>query len=182
MVGGGWLYCRDGGSLRRCFCLLVLGAWGWAQSVELGVLERCQGVFQALRPQFAYAERVAPQRFLLRVVLGTGEAALARLTVNIDLRPVPLGLEDIAVVALERPLQDAIRLRNRLSQGLGDLPQSLSLGNWYVAVPTGYRCFLTHQGRVVGVLLLGQNLEPIPNPRWLIAYQRSPVRFPAALR
>lgn len=160
----------------------MLGAWGWAQSVELGVLERCQGVFQALHLQFAYAERIAPQRFLLRVVLGTGEAALTRLTVNIDLRPVPLGLEDIAVVALERPVQDAVRLRNRLAQRLEDLPQSLSLGNWYVAAPTGYRCFLTHQGRVVGVLLLGQNLEPIPNPRWLVAYQRSPVRFPAALR
>ncbi len=171
-----------GGGLRRCFFLLVLGVWGWAQSSEPGVLERCQGVFQALHLQFAYAERVAPQRFLLRVVLGAGEASLTRLTVNIDLRPVPLGLEDIAVVVLERPVQDAVRLRNRLAQSLEGVPQSLSLGNWYVAAPTGYRCFLTHQGRVVGVLLLGPNLEPIPNPRWRAVYQRSPVRFPPELR
>lgn len=168
---------------RWAFLLVVLaGASGLAQSNDLAVLDRCQAVFQSLRPQFAYAERAAPQRFFLRVVLGSDSLPIVRITVNLDLVPVPLGLEDIAVVALERPVQDAVRLRNRLAQRLEGVSQSLSLGNWYVAAPTGYRCFLTYQGRVVGVLLLGQNLEPISNPRWLVVYQRSAVRFPLELR
>jgi hypothetical protein len=142
------------------------------------VLERCQALFQTLRPQFAYAERVAPQRFLLRVVLGADSLPVSRLTVNIDLIPVPLGLEDIAVVAFDRPAQDALRLRNQLARRFEGVVQTLNLGNWYVSEPRGYRCFLTHQGRVVGVLVLGRNLEPLSDPRWPVAYQRSPVRFP----
>lgn len=166
--------------MRRWVAWLMVfaGASGLSQAGDQAVLERCRLVFQSLRPQFAYAERTAPQRFLLRVVLGSENLPMARITVNVDLIPVPLGLEDIAVVAIERPLQDAMRLRNRLAQGLAGLPQSLSLGNWYVANPAGYRCFLTYQGRVVGVLMLGQSLEPLANPRLLAAYQRAPLRFP----
>ncbi|MCX7600751.1 MAG: hypothetical protein N2Z75_02295 [Meiothermus sp.] len=162
--------------------ILALGVWGvgvaWAQAGEPPVMERCQALFQGLRPQFAYAERVAPQRFLLRVVLGQENTPVVRLTVNIDLAPVPLGLEDIAVVAFDRPVQDALRLRNQLRRFDGVM-QTLNLGNWYVSEPRGYRCFLVHQGRVVGVLGLGRNLEPLSDPRWLAAYQRSPARFPA---
>lgn len=170
--------------MKRWAVLLMVfaGVFGLAQSGDQAVLERCRLVFQGLRPQFAYAERTAPQRFLLRVVLGSDGLPIARITVNIDLIPVPLGLEDIAVVAIERPAQDAVRLRNRLAQGLEGWPRSLSLGNWYVTNPAGYRCFLTYQGRVVGVLMLGRGLEPIPNPRLLAAYQRSPVRFPSEIR
>lgn len=169
--------------MRWAVWLMVLtGALGFAQPNGQAVLDRCQAVFQTLRPQFAYVERSAPQRFFLRVVLGSDSLLIVRITVNLDLVPVPLGLEDIAVVTLERPVQDAVRLRNRLAQRLEGVSQSLSLGNWYVVAPTGYRCFLTYQGRVVGVMLLGQNLEPISNPRWLTTYQRSPVRFPPELR
>lgn len=156
-----------------------LGTLGWAQPSEPPVMDRCLALFQTLRPQFAYAERVAPQRFLLRVVLGAEGLPVSRLTVNIDLAPVPLGLEDIAVVAFDRPVQDALRLRNQLARRFEGVAQTLNLGNWYVSEPRGYRCFLTHQGRVVGVLALGRNLEPLSDPRWLAAYQRSPVRFPA---
>ncbi len=157
----------------------AVGASGLAQSSEPAVLERCQAIFQTLRPQFAYAERAAPQRFFLRVVLGSDGLPVTRITVNIDLIPVPLGLEDIAVVALERPLQDAVRLRNQLARRFEGGVQNLNLGNWYVVEPRGYRCFLTFQGRVVGVLLLGRNLEPLSDPRWLVAFQRAPVRYPA---
>ncbi|WP_337868710.1 hypothetical protein [Meiothermus sp.] len=165
---------------RWAFLLLVLaGASGLAQSNDPAALDRCQAVFQSLRPQFAYAERAAPQRFFLRVVLGLDGLPVTRITVNIDLTPVPLGLEDIAVVALERPLQDALRLRNQLARRFEGVLQNINLGNWYVVEPRGYRCFLTFQGRVVGVLVLGRDLEPLSDPRWLAAYQRSPVRFPA---
>lgn len=164
---------------RWAFLLLVLaGSSGLAQSNDPAVLDRCQAVFQSLRPQFAYAERAAPQRFFLRVVLGVGGLPVTRITVNIDLTPVPLGLEDIAVVALERPLQDALRLRNQLARRFEGALQNINLGNWHVVEPRGYRCFLTFQGRVVGVLVLGRNLEPFSDPRWLAAYQRAPVRFP----
>ncbi|GIW33056.1 hypothetical protein [Meiothermus sp.] len=155
-----------------------LGALGWAQPSDPLVMERCMTLFQNLRPQFAYAERAAPQRFLLRVVLAADGVPVSRLTVNIDLTPVPLGLEDIAVVVVDRPVQDALRLRNQLARRFEGVTQTLNLGNWYVSEPRGYRCFLTHQGRVVGVLVLGRNLEPLSDPRWLAAYQRSPVRFP----
>ncbi|MGK0618543.1 hypothetical protein [Meiothermus cerbereus] len=165
----------------RCWAvmLVVAGAAGLAQSHDPAVLDRCQAIFQTLRPQFAYAERAAPQRFLLRVVLGSDGFPVSRITVNIDLTPVPLGLEEIAVVALERPAQDAVRLRNQLARRFANVLQNINLGNWYVVEPRGYRCFLTFQGRVVGVLALGRNLEPLSDPRWLTAYQRSPVRFPA---
>jgi hypothetical protein len=166
--------------LKRWFFLWVFVAPVFAQPSDLPVMNRCLTLFQTLRPQFAYAERMAPQRFLLRVVLGADGVPVSRLTVNIDLRPVPLGLEDIAVVAFDRPVQDALRLRNQLARRFEGVAQTLNLGNWYVSEPRGYRCFLTHQGRVVGVLVLGPDLEPLSDPRWLAAYQRSPVRFPAA--
>ncbi len=156
-----------------------LATLGWAQPSDPLVLDRCQAIFQTLRPQFAYAERAAPQRFFLRVVLGSEGLPVARSDVNFDLTPVPLGLEDIAVVALERPLQDALRLRNQLARRFEGVLQNINLGNWYVAEPRGYRCFLTFQGRVVGVLVLGRSLDPLSDPRWQAAYQRSPVRFPA---
>ncbi len=154
------------------------GALGLAQPSDPLVLDRCQAVFQTLRPQFAYAERAAPQRFYLRVVLGAEGLQLARITVNFDLVPVPLGLEDIAVVAFERPVQDALRLRNQFIRRFEGASQNINLGNWYVVEPRGYRCFLTYQGRVVGVFRLGEDLAPVSDPRWLAAYQRSQVRFP----
>lgn len=161
----------------------MVGAWvfaglGLAQPGDR-VMDRCQAVFQTLSPQFAYAERIAPQRFLLRVVLGVDGLLVARISVNVDLTPVPLGLEDTAVVAFDRPIQDALRLRNQIARRFEGVLQAINLGNWYVTEPRGYRCFLTHQGRVVGVLVLRRNLEPLSDPRWLAAYQRSPVRFPA---
>jgi hypothetical protein len=156
-----------------------LAALGWAQPSDPPVLDRCQAISQNLRPQLAYAERAAPQRFFLRLVLGADGLPVSRITVNIDLTPVPLGLEEIAVLVLERPVQDALRLRGMLARHFDRALQNISLGNWYVVEPRGFRCFLTFQGRVVGIIRLNPNLEPLSDPRWLQAYRRSPVRFPA---
>ena len=113
------------------------------------------------------------------MLLGSDGLPVARMTVNMDLTPVPLGLEDIAVVALECPIQDALWLRNQFVRRFEGVLHNLNLGNGYVVEPRGYRCFLTFQGQVVGVLVLGRSLESLSEPRWLAAYPRSPVRFPA---
>ncbi|TBH17617.1 hypothetical protein [Thermus thermamylovorans] len=40
----------------------------------------------------------------------------------------------------------------------------LSLARRVVVLPREYRCFVLHRGLVVGVLRLGQDLEPLPLP------------------
>lgn len=167
--------------------LLLLGLWGWAlaqgdtlpDSQSQQSLDRCQAVFSELRPQFLYAERAGVDRFFIRVVLGRGGLPLVRMTVSLELTPVPLGLEDIAVQP--RPTLDAQRFYNFVSRRFEAIMRDLNLGNWITIEPRGYRCFLLYQGRQVGVLLLNRRYEPIPTLRWFLAYQRAPFKYPAEL-
>ena len=40
--------------------------------------------------------------------------------------------------------------------------RELSLARRVLVLPEGYRCFVLHRGRVVGVLRLGLDLTPLP--------------------
>lgn len=141
------------------------------------VLDRCQAVFSSLRPQFMYAERVGQGGFAVRLVLGTSGALVVRLTLDADLQPVQLGLEDSALQPL-RPVADRNRILAALQRRFDNLGQNLNLGNWFVGEPRGYRCFITHQGRVVGVFRLNLRFEPLSDPRWFLVYSRSALRYP----
>lgn len=143
-----------------------------------GALSRCQEVFSGLKPLFLYAERLAPERFLIRGVLGNGGLPLTRITLSGNFTPVPLGLEDLAVQAV-RPALDRGRLLDQAARLFDGVGQGISLGNWYTQEVRAYRCYLTYQGRVVGVFRLDLNLQPISEPKLLQAYRRAPLRYPA---
>lgn len=143
-------------------------------------LDRCQSVFSELKPMFLYAERLAPERFLIRGVLGQAGLPLARVTLSGNFEPVPLGLEDLAVQVV-RPALDRGRLLAQATRLFDSLGQGIALGNWYTQEVRAYRCYLTYQGRVVGVIRLNFNLQPIPDPRLTQAYRRAPLRYPALL-
>lgn len=148
-----------------------------AQSSDPKILDRCNQVFTNLQPQLLYLERAKPDRFWIRLVLGVNGLPLSLLTLSVDLNPVPLGLEDIALQAL-RPVVDRNRILKFVGGRFPTLANGLSLGNWTVTEPKGYRCFLTYQGRVVGVIRLTERLLPRPDPRWVNQYRRSPLRYP----
>lgn len=170
--------------LRLWGFVVVLGL-GLAQSVmpvprpdNQGPLDRCQDVFSGLKPLFLYAERLAPERFLIRGVLGQGGLPLTRITLSGNFAPVPLGLEDLAVQVV-RPILDRGRLLDQAARLFDGLGQGISLGNWYTQEVRAYRCYLTYQGRVVGAFRLDLSLQPIPNSKLLQAYRRAPLRYPA---
>ncbi len=167
--------------MPKLWGLLVLLGLGLAQSVlpsPNSPLDSCQAVFSELRPMFIYAERLAPERFLIRGVLGRGNLPLTRITLSGDLTPVPLGLENLAVQVV-RPLLDWDRLLAQASRLFGGLGEGINLGNWYTQELRAYRCYLTYRGRIVGIFRLGLNLQPIPQPRLVQAYRHSPLRYPA---
>jgi hypothetical protein len=171
------------------FVLFALIGVGWALSQALAqltpnplpdnqqVLDRCQAVFSALRPQFMYAERVGQGGFAVRLVLGANGNSVVRLTLDSELQPIQMGLEDTALQPI-RPLADRNRILTVVQRRFANLGQNLNLGNWYVGEPRGFRCFITHQGRVVGVIRLNLRFEPLGDPRWYNVYMRSIVRYP----
>lgn len=155
---------------------LTLG-WGWAQDFNAEYLSRCQEVADNLRFEFMYLERASENRWLLRVVLGRAGFALTRLTLDALAEPVQLGLEDLAQ-ALTRQKGPDPQLIRRFTNRLPRLQRELNLANYVVLEPRGYRCFLTYQGRVVGILRFTPNNLPRPEPRWREAYLRAAFRFP----
>lgn len=120
----------------------------WPQRLPLTSLEaeavrlRCREVVRGLRVQALYR----------------GEGGVL----------VLLGRErPLLLLALEegRPMPHAGPLRGRLVEKrplpfLGEL----ALARQVVAAGREYRCFVLHRGRVVGVLRLGEDLEPLPVP------------------
>lgn len=168
--------------------LLVLWVWvgssfaqndtaDTTQSSDPRVLAVCTRIFNTLRPQLLYIERANLDRFWIRAVMGVDGQPVAQLTLSIDLNPVPLGLEDVALQII-RPLVDRKRILNFVGPRFSSIGNGLSLGNWTVNEPKGYRCFLTFQGRVVGVIRLNERLAPRSDARWVNLYRRSPLRFP----
>lgn len=158
---------------------VALWGWGWAQGNQpdnLQVLDRCQAAFGALRPQFMYAERVKGG-FLVRLVLGWNGIPATRLTLDSDLQAVQLGLEDSAVQAI-RPVVDRNRILTVVQNRFDGLGRELSVGNWFVGEPKGYRCFVTLRGRVVGVVRLNLRFEPLSDPRWYNIYSLALLRYP----
>ena len=171
----------------RYLLLVIVGLWGWALAQpgntlpdNQQALDRCNGVFGELRPLFLYAERAGGERFFIRLVLGRDRIPLVRMTVSLEITPVPLGLEDIAV-QYDRPNLDRPRIYNLIAQRFEAVMRDINLGNWVVNEPRGYRCFLRYQGRQVGVLLLNRRYEPIATLRWWLAYQRAPLKYPTDL-
>jgi len=170
-------------NLRKLLGLVLFLGFGLAQSVmpvpdNQQPLDRCHLVFSQLKPMFLYAERLAPERFLIRGVLGQVGLPLTRITLSGDLTPVPLGLEDLAVQVV-RPFLDRGRLLNQASKLFDTLGQGIALGNWYTQELRAYRCYLTYQGRVVGTIRLDFNLQPVPDLKLVQAYRRAPLRYPA---
>lgn len=170
--------------MKRLVSLLLLLAPALAQYSDAEVLARCQEVFARMRPVGLYFEPVGaarPQGWLIRVLLGGGAPGtlqpLSRLTLDNRLALIPVGLEDLAQ-PIERPAATALRLLNQGRKRMEQIGQRLQLANWIVPEAQAYRCFLLADGRVVGFLRLDRRLEPLPEPRWLADYRRSPYRWP----
>ncbi|WP_234553749.1 hypothetical protein [Thermus caliditerrae] len=127
---------------------LVRAEGSWPQRPPLASLEaeavrlRCREVVRGLRIQALYWEEGR-----LLVLLG---------------RERPLLL---LAVEEGRPMPHAGPLRGRLVEKRS-LPflGELALARRVVAAGGEYRCFVLHRGRVVGVLRLGEDLEPLPLP------------------
>ncbi|GGM97033.1 hypothetical protein GCM10007092_08370 [Thermus composti] len=106
------------------------------------VLGRCFGVLRGLEVQALYQ----------------GEGALL----------VLLGQEKpLLLLALEggRPFPYLGPPRGRhLARRPLPFLRELSLARRVVVLPREYRCFVLHRGRVVGVLRLGEDLNPLPLP------------------
>jgi len=165
--------------MRLWVLLTLMLGWAQAQPDNQQALNRCQAVFSDLKPQFLYLERAGEERFFIRVVLGRTWVPLVRMTVSIELTPVPIGLEDLAV-QYPRSNFDPKRFVNFVERRFEAIMQDVNLGNWITLEPNArsYRCFLLYQGRQIGVLRMTRNYQPIPELRLIQAYRRAPLRYP----
>ncbi|MFN3179945.1 MAG: hypothetical protein ACK4G4_03960 [Thermus sp.] len=131
------------------FLLLALGGWAMGEEGPKGfgpsaeeALARCLKVVRTLEVQALYREGDT-------LVLALGQA---------EGRPLLL-------LALEggrpMPYMGPIRGKPMRKRPFFFL-RELSLARRVLVLPEGYRCFVLHRGRVVGVLRLGLDLAPLP--------------------
>ena len=155
------------------FTLLGL-AWAQVPS-ETEVLNRCQRIFNDLRPLVAYTEEIPNNGLLLRVILGRPGQWMVRLTFDNTGDLVPMGLEEVVP-----PLAPVRRmpLENLLRGRLLRLSQDINLANWTIREESGFRCVVVHRGRWVGLIRLNRNLRPAANPEWNEVAQLARLRWP----
>lgn len=132
------------------FLLLALGGWALGEEGPKGfgpspeeVLTQCFKVVRTLEVQALYREGDT-----LVLVLGQ-----------------PVGERPLLLLALEggrpMPYMGPIRGKPMRMRPFFFL-RELSLARRVLVLPEGYRCFVLHRGRVVGVLRLGSDLIPLP--------------------
>lgn len=156
---------------------IVLGL-GWAQApTEAQVLNRCQRIFDDIRPLLAYTEEVAGRGQLTRIILGRPGQWLVRLTLDATGDLVPMGLEEfVPTLPQVRPALMENLLRRRLIR----LFQDIALASWTTADTEGFRCVVVHNGRWVGLLRLNRSLRPMVSPEWNAAARLARMRWPLA--
>jgi hypothetical protein len=156
--------------------LLVLLGLGWAQApTEAQVLNRCQRIFDDIRPLLAYTEEVPGRGQLIRIVLGRPGQWLVRLTLDATGDLVPMGLEEfVPTLPQVRPLVMENQLRRRLAR----LFQDIALASWTTADDQGFRCVVVNNGRWVGLIRLNRNLRPMVSPEWTATAKLARLHWP----
>lgn len=171
--------------MRRGWLVVCL----WLMGVVLGqeetptpsypqALAVCQAAYQQLRPLYLYAERLPGGKVVMRLVLGIRGIPLVRLSLDGQAEPIPAGLEGMAS-GIGTNSSTPNQVLRAYVERLDRLRNELFLANWFTPEVRGYRCFLTYQGQVVGILRVAANNLPRPEPKWRETYLSAPLKWPA---